>query len=125
MANNKRKKYVWAIEWEKFFVETGGETPPRGRILYSITLQPEVKEEDFVKFMVEEAIPTVNRISTRDRFYRTLSLAEDTGKEAEEGGLSRILEVKDMFEKLDCLGKSILLPELDTAPLPASKQALA
>lgn len=116
MSDKKEKKYLWAIEWSKFFVEQPGEPPPGGMIFYSIALHPDVKEEDFEKFMKEEAFPAVDGISTRAVFYKSLYLLRDIGKGTGTEDPSGFLQVEDIFKKLDSLGTRKLLAELDSKP---------
>lgn len=97
MSENGAKKYLWAIEWNNPFTQF----PNRGMIFYSITLHPDVKEEDFEMFMKEEAFPAVAGISTRAVFYKPQYLLKQGDRLDDSTGF---FQVEDTFKKLDSLG---------------------
>ena len=61
MSVDKAVKYVWAVEWDNPFNQQHN----RGVVFYDVTLEPGVTEEEFQKFLAEEAFPAVKGILTR------------------------------------------------------------
>ena len=102
MSDNSNKKYLWVVEWNNPFTQQEN----RGMLFYNITLLPDVKQEDFEKFMKEEAIPAVEGILTRAIKYGPQYLLEDAGEKGPDALDS--FQVGEIVKKLESLAKHSL-----------------
>lgn len=114
--SDQKKRYLWAIEWKKFFAEKKGEPPPSGMIFYSINLNHDANEKEFEKFMLEEAFPAVANVSTRALFYTPLYILKESVDEAAGPSLSGLSALEDVLKKLDSFGKRTSFTQLDAEP---------
>ena len=102
MSDNSKKKYLWAVEWNNPFSQQEN----RGMLFYSVTLRPEVKQEDFEKFMKEEAIPAVEGILTRAIKFGPQYLLEEAGEKGPDALDSQ--QVREMVKRLESLATHTL-----------------
>jgi len=99
MSDNSKKKYLWVVEWDSEYTQPD----KSGMYFYSITLLPDVEQEDFEKFMKEEAFPAIEGISNRTAtHYGPHYLLEDAGEEKDllDTYHSQIGEVVKRLESL-------------------------
>ena len=59
--DEEASRYVWAVEWRNPF----SQDKRSGLVLYDITLQPGVTEEEFQQFLAEQGFAGVSGILTR------------------------------------------------------------
>ncbi len=99
MSDDGKTKYVWAVEWENPFSQQDN----KGIVFYDVTLLPGVKEEDFLKFLAEEAFLAVKGIHTRAIHFTQQYLLRYSEKDGPDP-LSMI-QKKGVEEKLEPLCK--------------------
>jgi hypothetical protein len=97
MSDDGKIKYVWVVEWENPFSQQN----KKGMVFYDVTLLPGVKEEDFLKFLTEEAFLAVDGIRTRAIRFTQQYLLRYSEKDGPDP--LRMIQKEGVEEKLESL----------------------
>ena len=106
MSYNNRKNYLWIVEWNNPFASPGKK---KGMLYYNVTPHEGVTQEEFEKFIKEEAIPAIGMVSTRSiNFGPQYLLLEDAGEGSRDVLEIGLDEVKEVAKKLETLATHTL-----------------
>jgi hypothetical protein len=113
MSDDGKIKYVWVVEWENPFSQQDN----KGIVFYDVTLLPGVKEEDFLKFLAEEAFLAVEGISTRAIRFAQQYLLRYSKREGPDP--LNMIQKEGVEEKLESLCKHTVDKNFHIVMVPA------